>query len=74
MTDKDHPVRTLAIDGGEHPQPILDVFEDTFDSLDVRLVESGFDIEFDTGDAVALLEGDDVVATSSMEAIRNACF
>ena len=72
LTDEDHPDRTLAIEGDEHLQPILDILEGTFDSLNVRLVESGSNIKLDTSDAVALLEGDDVVATSSMEALRNA--
>jgi hypothetical protein len=70
LPDSGVPDRTLAVVGDDHPRPVIDIFEEAFGSLDVRITETEIDVEAD--DAVVLIEDDDVVATSSMESIRNA--
>jgi hypothetical protein len=65
----DPPDRTLAVVGDEQPGPVIDLFEEAFGSLDIDLTE--MDIDADIDDGVALVEGDDVVATSPMDSLRN---
>jgi hypothetical protein len=64
------PNRTIAIVEEEHPEPVLELFENAFGSLDLDITET--DIEADTEDAVVLLEDGNVVATSSMESLRES--
>ena len=70
LTAADLPERTLAVVGEEQPGPVMDLFEEAFGSLDIELTER--DIDADIDDGVVLVEDDDVVATSSMDSIRNA--
>jgi hypothetical protein len=68
----DTPDRTLAVVDSEQPSPVLDLFDDTFGALDIDIDRTTRETDIDADDAVVLLEEDDVVATSSMESIRNA--
>lgn len=65
----DVPDRTLAVVDGTQPAPVMDLFEEAFGSLEVDLTTR--DIDADVEEAVVLVEDDDVVATSSMDSLRD---
>ena len=65
----DVPDRTLAVVDGTQPAPVMDLFEEAFGSLEVDLTTR--DIDADVEEAVVLVEDDDVVATSSIDSLRD---
>lgn len=70
LTEPDVPERTLAVVDPGQPEPIRDLFVDAFGSLGIDL--SAGDIGVDADESVVLLEDGEVVATSSVESLREA--
>ena len=68
LHEPDVPERTLAVVDPEQPEPVHDLFVNAFGSLDIDL--SRGDIGVDAGESVVLLEDGEVVATSSIESLR----
>jgi hypothetical protein len=68
LHERGTPERTLAVVDPEQPKPIHDLFVNAFGSLNVGL--SADDVGVDADDSVVLLEEGDVVATSSIESLR----
>lgn len=70
LTDGDVPQRALAVINRREPEPIQQLFEETFGSLPVDVEELELDEEDEN--VVALVEDGEVVATSPLGELQNA--